>query len=59
MLSDTGALTSLAIKNAREGKHFDGGGLFLFVHPSGYKYWRLNIATRARSERSRLAYIRR
>lgn len=34
-------LNVLAIKNAREGKHFDGGGLYLDVKDGGRQYWRL------------------
>lgn len=40
MVAESGSLTALAIKSASEGKHYDGGGLLLFVHPNGYKYWR-------------------
>ena len=38
--SESGTLTAIAIKNAKPGKHFDGGGLFLHVQ-SGGRYWRL------------------
>lgn len=41
MAADTGKLTALAIKAAKPGKLFDGGGLFLDVRPSGSRYWRL------------------
>ena len=40
MANESGTLTALAIKNAKRGKHFDGGGLFLHVQ-SGSRYWRL------------------
>lgn len=40
MAADTGKLTALAIKAAKPGKLFDGGGLFLDVRPSGSRYWR-------------------
>lgn len=40
MASDTGKLTALGIKAAGQGKHFDGGGLFLHVTPAG-RYWRM------------------
>lgn len=33
-------LTQTAIKNARPGKHADGGGLTLLVKPGGAKLWR-------------------
>lgn len=38
--SGTGKLTALAVKNADNGKHFDGGGLYLDVKPTG-RYWRM------------------
>ena len=34
-------LNVLMIKNASEGKHFDGGGLYLDVKHGGRRYWRL------------------
>lgn len=37
----TQRLVALHIKNARPGKHFDGGGLFLHVKPGGARYWRM------------------
>ena len=40
MASDTGKLTALALKAAKTGKHFDGGGLYLAVMASG-RYWRM------------------
>ncbi len=36
-----GKLTALEAKNAKPGKHFDGGGLYLHVMQSGGRYWRL------------------
>jgi integrase len=39
--SDSGKLTALAIKAAKPGKHFDGGGLFLDVRQDGPRYWRM------------------
>jgi integrase len=33
------ALTPLAVKNARPGRHADGGGLHLLVKPSGARSW--------------------
>lgn len=41
MAAHTGKLTAMAIKTARPGKHFDGGGLFLDVRQTGARYWRL------------------
>jgi len=38
-------LTELTIKQAKpktkQYKLFDGGGMFLLVHPNGSKYWRM------------------
>jgi integrase len=34
-------LTIASVKNAPVGKHFDGGGLFFHVTPTGGRYWRL------------------
>jgi integrase len=40
-------LTELTIKQAKPGikqyKLFDGGGMFLLVHPNGSKYWRMKF----------------
>ncbi len=41
MAADTGKLTAVAIKSAKPGKHFDGGGLYLDVRPNGSRYWRM------------------
>lgn len=41
MATDTGKLTALAIKSAKPGKHFDGGGLYLDVRQNGSRYWRM------------------
>lgn len=45
MVANTGALTQLAIKNAKPGaksaRLFDGGGLYLEILPNGARYWRL------------------
>ncbi|WP_374609866.1 tyrosine-type recombinase/integrase [Thermomonas sp.] len=41
MVGGTGKLTALAIKAAKPGKLFDGGGLFLDVRPNGSRYWRM------------------
>lgn len=41
MAANGGKLTALAIKNAIEGKHADGGGLYLLVAPNGGRYWRM------------------
>lgn len=41
MAIDVGKLSALAVRNAKTGKHFDGGGLYLDVRSNGSKYWRL------------------
>jgi len=41
MFRDSGILTSLSVKSAPPGKHYDGRGLLLLVLPSGRRYWRL------------------
>jgi integrase len=40
-MADSGKLTAVAIKAAKPGKHFDGGGLYLEVSEAGSRYWRL------------------
>lgn len=40
-MADSGKLTVLTVKQARPGKHFDGGGLYLDVRPNGARYWRM------------------
>jgi integrase len=34
-------LTAAAIRAAKPGKHFDGGGLYLHVQATGRRYWRM------------------
>ncbi|QYU70113.1 Arm DNA-binding domain-containing protein [Leptolyngbya sp. 15MV] len=36
-------LTALQVKNAKPGRHSDGGGLYLLVKPSGAKSWLLRV----------------
>lgn len=38
-----GKLTALAVKNAKEGRHGDGAGLYLLVKESGAKSWMLRV----------------
>ncbi len=38
-----GKLTALAVKNAKEGRHADGDGLYLLVKPSGARSWLLRV----------------
>ena len=44
-MAESNRLTQRKIDTAKPGdkayKLYDGGGLFLFVHPAGGKYWRL------------------
>lgn len=54
MAKATDKLTSLAIKNARTGKHADGLGLYLEVTPQGSRYWRLKY--RHGGKEKRLAF---
>jgi integrase len=49
MPSYGGTLTHIAVKNAPEGKHFDGGGLYLHVLPSG-RYWRMKYRIHGREK---------
>lgn len=44
------ALTPLAVKNARPGRHADGGGLYVLVKPSGARSWlyRATVAGKVR-----------
>ena len=41
MAKETGTLVAVALKTLPTGKHFDGGGLYLHVQPSGSRLWRL------------------
>jgi len=47
-------LTELTIKQAKPGikqyKLFDGGGMFLLVHPNGSKYWRMKFSFESKSK---------
>lgn len=36
-------LTALKVKSAKPGRHGDGGGLYLFVRPSGSKSWMVRL----------------
>src|SRR5690606_39432468 len=50
-MAESGKLTAVAIKAAKPGKHFDGGGLYLEVLPNGAKYWRLKYRFGGREKR--------
>ena len=52
MPKEMGKLTVLAAKNARAGKHFDGGGLYPEVLPSGSRIWRLKYRHAGRESRA-------
>ena len=52
MPKEMGKLTVLAAKNASAGKHFDGGGLYLEVLPSGSRIWRLKYTHAGRESRA-------
>src|SRR5690606_37979378 len=52
MAKETGKLTALAAKNAGPGKHFDGGGLYLEVLPSGSRIWRLKYRHAGKESRA-------
>ena len=47
-------LTELSIKQYKSKKKqykvFDGGGMFLLVHPNGSKYWRMNFKFEGKSK---------
>ncbi len=40
-MADPNRLSAVKVKSAPFGKHFDGGGLFLDVKPTGARYWRM------------------
>ncbi|MDQ1108376.1 integrase [Stenotrophomonas rhizophila] len=52
MAKESGRLTTLSVKNACTGKHFDGGGLYLEVMPSGSRIWRLKYRIAGRETRA-------
>lgn len=54
MGTTSNGLTALSIKNAKTGKHFDGGGLYLEVTPKGARYWRMKY--RYGGKESRLSF---
>lgn len=43
-----GKLTVLQVRNAKPGRHSDGGGLYLLVKPSGAKSWILRVQVSGR-----------
>lgn len=54
-------LTALKVKNLKLGdstsnKHSDGGGLYLFIHKNGSKYWRFDYTSRVTGKRNTIAF---
>lgn len=43
-----GILTAISVRNAKPGRHGDGGGLYLLVRPSGARSWVLRIQRHGR-----------
>lgn len=54
MTKNLGRLTTLAVKNAKQGKHFDGAGLYVEVTPTGSRLWRMKY--RYAGKEKRLAF---
>ncbi|MDR7134403.1 integrase [Lysobacter niastensis] len=54
MATGNGKLTALYVKNAKQGKHFDGNGLYVEVMPSGSRLWRMKY--RHANKEKRLAF---
>lgn len=48
----TNTLTTVLVKSAGLGKHFDGGGLYIEVLPSGSRKWRLKYRYAGRETRA-------
>ena len=57
MAKKSDALTVLAVKNAKPGKHFDGKGLYLEVTESGSRIWRLKFRHAGRESRATLGHF--
>jgi integrase len=57
MLKDSGKLTALAARNADVGRHFDGGGLYLEVLPSGSRIWRLKYRHAGKESRATFGHF--
>ncbi|MBS0194411.1 MAG: tyrosine-type recombinase/integrase [Proteobacteria bacterium] len=51
MPTATKPLTINAVKNAKPGKHFDGGGLYIEVMPNGSRWWRLKYRIGGKEKR--------
>ena len=50
-------LSALALRNPAPGKHFDGGGLYLEVLPSGARVWRLKYRHGGRESRATFGHF--
>lgn len=57
MMMDSGKLTMLAVRNAGVGRHFDGGGLYLEVLPSGSRIWRLKYRHAGKESRATFGHF--
>lgn len=57
MVKASGKLTTLEAKNAGIGKHFDGGGLYLEVLPSGSRIWRLKYRHAGKESRATFGHF--
>lgn len=60
MAKQSNKLTAKTVKNlaydpASNNKHADGGGLYLFIHENGSKYWRLDYRRPISQKRNTLA----
>jgi len=50
MARETNKLTAMACRTLGEGKHFDGGGLYLHVMPTGSRLWRMKYRHAGRED---------
>lgn len=57
IVKDLGKLTVLSARNAGIGKHFDGGGLYLEVLPSGSRIWRLKYRHAGKESRATFGHF--
>src|SRR5690348_15284729 len=57
IVKDLGKLTVLSARNAGVGRHFDGGGLYLEVLPSGSRIWRLKYRYAGQESRATFGHF--